>query len=203
MSKRKIKDLTGLPFGKWTVIRKSDKLDNGHVCWVCRCECGEIQTIRGTLLRTWLSIQCSKCTWVSFSEAYKLPQGEAGFRRLLKNYKNSAAKRTITFSLSDTRFRELTSSVCWYCGKPPEQLSKPTGSKNKLTNDNGIYVYNGIDRMDNTRGYEEGNVVSCCKKHNSVKSKWGREDIKLVHDGIEKFYKLPTTYLPCQTGVCQ
>jgi hypothetical protein len=37
---------------------------------------------------------------------------------------------------------------------------------------NGDYVYNGIDRLDSSRGYEMGNVVPCCKQCN-----WAKNDI--------------------------
>lgn len=31
-------------------------------------------------------------------------------------------------------------------------------------------VANGIDRLDNSKGYTLGNTVSCCKGHNTMKS---------------------------------
>lgn len=33
-------DLTGQKFGKLTVIEKSSKKRGTHICWVCKCDCG-------------------------------------------------------------------------------------------------------------------------------------------------------------------
>ena len=36
------KDLTGIRFGKWTVIRRAKELDKpGKTMWICKCECGK------------------------------------------------------------------------------------------------------------------------------------------------------------------
>ena len=34
------------------------------------------------------------------------------------------------------------------------------------------FRYNGVDRIDNSRGYEEGNVVPCCRQCN-----WSKRDL--------------------------
>lgn len=36
------KDLRGLSFGKLTVMEKTNRRQNGHIIWKCRCECGNI-----------------------------------------------------------------------------------------------------------------------------------------------------------------
>ena len=43
-------DLTGLPFGKYTVIRECGR-KNGHVAWLCRCDCGREKVVNGAFLR--------------------------------------------------------------------------------------------------------------------------------------------------------
>lgn len=42
VSKKK-KDLTGMVFGRWTVIKESAVRSNSHVCWECRCDCGSVK----------------------------------------------------------------------------------------------------------------------------------------------------------------
>ena len=45
------RDLTGMKFGKLTVVKKSDKRDHAHhVYWDCLCDCGNMKTISGTHL---------------------------------------------------------------------------------------------------------------------------------------------------------
>lgn len=88
------------------------------------------------------------------------PPGVAARNQKYKQYKASAKHRGIQFDLSKERFVELTSDKCYYCGASPSNtISAATGS----------YTYNGIDRVDNSKGYFEGNVVSCCKHCNRAK----------------------------------
>ncbi len=48
-------DMTGKQFGKWTVLRESDKR-NGY--WLCQCECGTIREVSGEGLRVGKSASC-------------------------------------------------------------------------------------------------------------------------------------------------
>ena len=41
---------------------------------------------------------------------------------------------------------------------------------------NGVFIYNGIDRLDPTRGYIAKNVVPCCKTCNVAKLRMSREE---------------------------
>ena len=48
------------------------------------------------------------------------------------------------------------------CGVPPQQIRSSKGR-------NGDYTYNGIDRVDNEKGYVHGNVEACCGTCNFLK----------------------------------
>lgn len=53
------KDITGVKFGKWTVIRRNPhktKTRSWH--WLCRCECGSERVVNGHSLRSGRSISC-------------------------------------------------------------------------------------------------------------------------------------------------
>jgi hypothetical protein len=76
---------------------------------------------------------------------------------LYKRYKRSAIDRGIEFNLSTDVFKKLIHSNCFYCGLEPKQLV------------NGM-EYNGIDRLENLRGYEFDNCLACCKTCNRAKS---------------------------------
>jgi hypothetical protein len=71
--------------------------------------------------------------------------------------------------LSKDIVRKLSSSDCAYCGSPPSQVYCSKGGYN------GDYIYNGIDRVNNSIGYEENNVVACCKICNTMKSTLSQE----------------------------
>lgn len=99
-----------------------------------------------------------------------LPPGEVGFRALLRRYKTNAKKRNYGWSITSAQFRELTSSPCHYCGSPPGQAYEIASSGLKEeTRKRSQYFYNGLDRADNTRGYEIDNLVPACGKCNRAK----------------------------------
>lgn len=54
----KAKDLSGMKYGKWTVIEKSKEKQNGSTMWLCRCECGTEKLIRHSSLTSGNSQSC-------------------------------------------------------------------------------------------------------------------------------------------------
>lgn len=147
-ARRKLLEI-GERFGKLTVVERAPDR-NGGTAYLCQCDCGNTTVVRaGRLRRGQKSCGC----------AQKLEKGESGFRALLANYREDAEKRGLAFDLSKEEFRELVTSNCFYCGVLPSSIKK-TGSKN------GAFIYNGVDRMDSSLGYEKGNVVTCCKMCN-------------------------------------
>jgi hypothetical protein len=77
--------------------------------------------------------------------------------------KANAANRGLAWNLDDLDVIRICASDCDYCGAPPSnKASSPSGLS-------GDYVYNGIDRVDSTRGYEPDNVVPCCFVCNNAK----------------------------------
>ena len=66
-------------------------------------------------------------------------------------YRAAAKRRGIQFELPRELLNDLVTDCCFYCHKPPDTI-------------------NGIDRVVNTLGYVEGNVVSCCGWCNTAKS---------------------------------
>lgn len=59
-NRRKIPDLTGQHFGKWTVIGPAPRVDS-HTCFQCRCECGSMLKIRADALIHGKTRQCVRC----------------------------------------------------------------------------------------------------------------------------------------------
>lgn len=93
--------------------------------------------------------------------------GVRGFNQLYGTYKHAAKKRGLSFSLTKADVLRLTSDNCAYCGTLPNAAF--VVSAHKATRDNSVYIYNGIDRIDNRRGYEADNVVACCVDCNWAK----------------------------------
>jgi hypothetical protein len=89
-----------------------------------------------------LNSKCSACRYKSRVDKHA--------NNKLSVYKAGAFKRNYIWEISDEYAKEMFYSKCFYCGALPIKL-------------------NGIDRMDNTIGYEIGNVVPCCKTCNYAK----------------------------------
>ena len=52
------KDLTGQPFGRLIVIREYGRDKNGHVLWLCKCDCGREVVVREDHLRSERTQSC-------------------------------------------------------------------------------------------------------------------------------------------------
>lgn len=57
----KFKDEIGNRYGNLLVISKSEKRINGHIVWVCQCDCGNIYEISSQHLKN--QTCCPNCTW--------------------------------------------------------------------------------------------------------------------------------------------
>lgn len=102
----------------------------------------------------------------------KLPHGMSSSKKLFSTYKQKAKERGIFFDLSFELFLKITSMNCYLCGRPPAQKILNTKRSN------GYYVYNGVDRVENDKGYTPKNVLPCCKKCNSMKGTYSLVEFK-------------------------
>lgn len=166
------RNLIGQSFGRWTVeaFVGAKSPNSGHIYWSCRCECGRTQDVRGTKLLNNHSMQCERCNRKEGARSGRLkrmlPDGQASYNELRSQYCRNARKRNLPFALSDKELRRLFTSICYYCGAPPASIWKGATA----------FVYNGLDRIDNTLGYIPDNVVPCCTTCNFAKREMSRVD---------------------------
>jgi len=104
----------------------------------------------------------------------------------VSRYKYAAKTRDLVWALSDDEVRSIAAKVCHYCGREPGQtLRHINWSPTRKS-----VLYNGIDRVDNFRGYEADNVVPCCVLCNRAKRDMTQEDflswVKQVADYMAK-----------------
>jgi hypothetical protein len=163
-------DLNGCVFGKLTVVDFAGYLGTGgqpkHAHWNTICECGNTRVIRATrLIRTGVDA-CAAC---SLREGQK----KSGRKKVLANpssnadtiygyYRGNATKRGLKFEIDKSAFRSMIASECFYCGAPPSTLYKPKTSADPM-------LYNGVDRRNNSAGYNLDNAVPCCSTCNYAK----------------------------------
>lgn len=163
-------DITGKRYGRLTPQRWVRLGCNGDSRWECLCDCGRIVEVSLRHLRSGSTKSCG-CLKQTATPPNMLPNGEAAFNWLYRSYINSARSRDLAFSLDKAEFRVLTTGDCFYCGTPPAQEAHSRSQRF-----NGGYVYNGIDRVDNTLGYSKGNCVSCCTRCNIAKHTHTRDE---------------------------
>lgn len=174
---RKLIDIMGQKFGRLTVIRRVNSV-NDSTLYLCKCKCGTEKIINGAHLRRGYTKSCG-CLNKENVENKKLFTGLASMRALIRRYKMQAKRRGYSFNLKDEQFAEITQKDCFYCGAKPNNISKGDRC-------NGIYVYNGIDRINSKKGYTLDNIVPCCRICNRAKSDLTFKEFK---EWIEKVYK--------------
>lgn len=178
------KNLIGLIFNNLKVINNIGRDKWGQQLLECLCSCGNKTNIsRSNLISGHIkSCGCKKKEIISLLK--KKNKYTSTFNILFKVYKKRAKEKNICFELTELQFKELTKQNCFYCGKNPNQIIK--NSYNELY---GNYIYNGIDRVNNSIGYKIDNVVPCCGICNKMKKEYSKEffinHIKKIFDHLK------------------
>lgn len=160
-------NLIGQKFGMLTVIDGYHDEEKLQMLWLCKCDCGNEKTIIaiGACLKNGSTKSCG-CF-----RRKRLPYGENAFNRLYGTYRRRSLQKGLSFDLSKEEFRKITSQNCFYCGIEPKQVACKGYAKYY-----GEYIYNGIDRIDSTKGYEKDNIVPCCGQCNVAKNNYSYDE---------------------------
>lgn len=168
------KDISNKRFGRLTAIsfagvQLCGKRGGKKALWLCKCDCGnEITTAGHNLVQEFTKscgcLQKEVNTKHIKSVAHKawkkktLPFGDSIRREVITGYKGAASARNLDWELTDEKAAILMESDCHYCGIKPSTIR----SRIRVQRTN-LFTYNGIDRVDNEKGYLESNVVTCCE----------------------------------------
>lgn len=156
----KLKDLTGNVYGNWTVIEFAG-IKNTVSMWKVSCMCGTVKVVQYSSLVGGGSKSCG-CSKREY-RLQKIPIDVLSPARTVMNvYKKQSQKRNLIFGLTFDEFYAISQQNCYYCNRIPSNVCNPNHCDN-------IFVYNGIDRLNNAQGYTVDNVVSCCKVCNYAK----------------------------------
>lgn len=190
--KRKSQNFAGTVVRSIEAVEKTDKHNNGYIVWKAKCLlCGKENEFPSYYF-TRNHVRCECEAWKEkYSEMVgrkPLPNNQAHVNMLYSSYKRAAQERSLYFNLTMDEFRQFVESDCHYCGASP---SVTYTSRNLA----GEYAWNGIDRVDNTKGYEKENCVPCCSMCNLAKSSHSKEDflnwVKRVYDHSIKEEVMP------------
>lgn len=189
----KQKNLQGLKFNNLTVLFLVDHNEDKKYrkrYWKCICECGKETVVATAQLTTGKTKSCGCIKSVSNASnsrksRFKIIKPNAGYYHIYRAYKNGAKKRDREFDLDVDSFISLLKGDCYYCGIHPENVY----SKNYYD-----VTYNGVDRIDNEKGYTNENSVSCCKMCNISKNNNTKEYfINWIERAYINIQKLKTT----------
>ena len=165
-------------FGRWFVLGFVKTDGQRGAIWRCKCDCGTIRNVRGGSLMAGRSKSCGCLRDDVSRERCALPKSEAAFNAIFSRYKRQAKERNLEFLLSKEQFKKLTKKNCFYCNTSPTMVEKHPRM-------NGVYVYSGVDRVNNSIGYVIDNCVSCCWICNTMKRKLSQKEF---FNHIEKIY---------------
>ena len=162
----KLFDLVGERFGKLIVTHRYDGIPTDQktkaVYWVCSCECGGTRVARSRALRS-EGIDSCGCTGRGRGIRIKEPdtrdnlvkdyQCVAGkiLRRYWYSLNSSARKRNLIFTITPEYAWKLFLSQDEGCAYTEYKLAFADGKRILETTAS-------LDRIDNTKGYIEGNV---------------------------------------------
>lgn len=174
--------MIGQRFGKLTVVAWSHATKyrgKNKEHWLCRCDCGNEKVVLEFSLKYNHTKSCG-CN--------KIEGGRKAAKKLLAPDPRLVSARNIFNHYKDgnltfEQFLRLSQKLCHYCQSDlSNSYNRYSGKRSKNTTleniDAGIFRYNGLDRIDNTRPHDLDNVVPCCKICNSAKNIMTLEEFK-------------------------
>lgn len=174
---KKIHSLTVLGYSHSHIQPSGQK----RAIWDVICDCGNKKKMSTSTLIHGSTVSCGCIGRVNRIKSRQRPHGLANLNYKYLSYRARARKSGITFSLSQQDFKEIIDKNCNYCGSEP---SMPHTTRSY----NGLYISNGIDRIDSSGGYVCGNMVACCKLCNIMKNKLTAEEFIDHIKKIGEFY---------------
>lgn len=165
-------NLLGQKFNKLTVTKFLGVGERSFGRWLCQCDCGGTTEAASTDLKYGNVGSCGCATRVD----------KAGWRSLQTQYKAAAKKRNLCWELSFEDVVRIAGRSCSYCGEPPRKRDSTLnarlkeGSPNARNRRDYVIFANGLDRVDNNRGYTLDNVVACCRTCNWMKADRSKEE---------------------------
>lgn len=137
--------LTGKTFGRWSVLSEAKKRI-GKVYWTCRCECGTVSEVAGSVLRRGRSRCCTKCRVTTHGKS-AFPEYTVWLAMLGRCRRKSSDAYRNYGQRGITVCDEWQSFAAFYRDMGPRPTPKHT-----------------IERKDNDLGYSKGNCKWATRK---------------------------------------
>lgn len=163
-------------FERLLVISEAENI-KGRAAWLCKCDCGNYKIIKAEYLKNGDTKSCGCLNNEKRSQRYS----KAYNARKIYNSPELATIATIWRNLySDgdinlETFSSLIKQNCFYCNSPPSGKKK---FSNKFKTTDGYLIYNGLDRIDNSKPHTLDNVITCCSWCNITKRERSQKEFK-------------------------
>lgn len=161
--------------------------------WECQCECGKITTLTSQQITSGNTKSCGCLNKEqNIKKAAKLIAARrkyepriASAMRVWKQYKY----RDPDFIVSFDNWLKISQEKCYYCGIEPNShynmFNDTNGKSSKYGIDNGLFSYNGLDRIDSNKSHSLDNIVTCCYMCNRSKNNL---DLNIFLNKIQNFH---------------
>lgn len=172
----------GDKFNLLTCIEHVKTNIRGGKIFLWQCECGNQKEILGSSVVRKATKSCG-CLNDKARKAKRKSIEETSITSLYNQYRLKGLKRGYEWKLSKSDFKILLMGVCFYCGAAPSNVHKGRYEDVK-------YIYNGVDRVNNSKGYVKNNTVSCCKHCNRAKNSMSFDEFKEWIKNVNTFLNL-------------
>lgn len=173
---REYDDLTGMQFGRWTVLSEDEPVFYGRTrvrYWLCRCECGTVRRVKEESLKRGKSSSCGcyHSDVMRGSGKWKTTHGQT-YTRLYRIYRHMINRCTNPNDIRYDKYGGRGISVCdeWSTFEEFYKWAVSAGYRDDLS----------IDRIDNNKGYYPDN---CRWATNSIQANNKSNVIMLEYGG--------------------
>jgi len=172
------KSKIGKTFHQLTILDITTGTQCDEIYYKCECICGNIKNIRAYAVNTGRTRSCGCLAKETTAKLARKYDTEPVYNKVITMYSINATRRGLEWKLSHLECIQLMKGTCYYCGEIASNTSKTSSQ---------TIQYNGIDRIDNTKGYTLDNTVSCCKICNRAKSNMDYSEFMSWIQKIKKY----------------